>query len=204
MKPFNIKTSIFVICATLLTLFAPQQTSAQELFNGVVTYKMSMNDASAQTYTVYYRGHDQMTDMPHNKLRTLYLSEEKKMYTIMSMMGKPMVSSHDFDYDIFSETKYGDTVPKEDIGNYHCLRITLDSDNEMMEGKVTVWLDTSYHIASQYGLGLPVRTETRMQMQGRTMETVSELVSVVAGEVDDALFAVPGKEGAVWMSIDAD
>ena len=78
MKPFNIKTSIFVICAALLTVFAPQQTSAQELFNGVVTYKMSMNGASAQTYMVYYRGHDQMTDMPLTKLRTLYLSEEKK------------------------------------------------------------------------------------------------------------------------------
>jgi thiol-disulfide isomerase/thioredoxin len=73
----------------------------------------------------------------------------------------------------------------------------------MMEGKVTIWIDTSYHISSQYGLGLPVRTETRMQMQGRTIETVSELVSVAAGEVDDALFAVPGKEGAVWMTIDA-
>ena len=199
-----IKTSFFVICAALLTVFAPQQTSAQELFNGVVTYKMSMNGASAQTYTVYYRGHDQMTDMPHNKLRTLYLSKEKKMYTIMSMLGKPMVSSHDFDYDIFSEMKYDDTVPTEDIGNYHCLRITLDSDNEMMEGKVAVWLDTSYHIASQYGLGLPVRTVSRMEMKGKKMETVSELVSVVEGEVDDALFAVPGKEGVVWMSIDAD
>ena len=104
MKPFNIKTSLFVICAALLTVFAPQQTSAQELFNGVVTYKMSMNGASAQTYTVYYRGHDYMTDMPLTKLRTLYLSEEKKMYTIMSMLSKPMVSSLEIDYDIFSET----------------------------------------------------------------------------------------------------
>ena len=93
-----------MICAALLTVFAPQQTSAQELFNGVVTYKMSMNGASAQTYTVYYRGHDYMTDMPLTKLRTLYLSEEKKMYTIMSMLSKPMVSSLEIDYDIFSET----------------------------------------------------------------------------------------------------
>ena len=78
MKHLNIKITILVICAALLTVFAPQQTSAQELFNGVVTYKMSMNGALAQTYTVYYRGHDQMTDMPLTKLRTLYLSEEKK------------------------------------------------------------------------------------------------------------------------------
>jgi thiol-disulfide isomerase/thioredoxin len=204
MKPFNIKTSIFVIFATLLALFAPQQTSAQELFNGVVTYKMSMNGASAQTYTVYYRGHDYMTDMPLTKLRTLYLSEEKKMYSIMSMLGKPMVSSFDYDVETSSLEIFDETTPTEEIAGHHCLRITTDSENEMMEGKVTIWIDTSYHIASQYGMGLPVRTETRMQMQGRTIETVSELVSVVAGEVDDALFAVPGKEGAVWMTIDAD
>ena len=204
MKHLNIKITILVTCAALLTVFAPQQTSAQELFNGVVTYKMSMNGASAQTYTVYYRGHDQMTDMPHNKLRTLYLSEEKKMYSIMSMLGKPMVSSFDFDGEILSTNFFDDSTPTEDIAGHHCLRITTDSDNETMEGKVTIWLDTSYHIASQYGLGLPVRTETRIEMKGQMMETVSELVSVVEGEVDDALFAVPGKEGAVWMSIDAD
>ena len=204
MNSFHIKTSIFVICVVLLTFFAPQKTSAQELFNGVVTYKMSMNGASATTYTVYYRGHDYMTDMPQNKLRTLYLSEEKKMYSIMSMMGKPIVSSFDFDAEPLHEKIFDDSAPTEEIAGHHCLRISTDSDNEMMEGKVTIWIDTSYHIASQYGMGLPVRTETQMQMQGRTMETVSELVSVVAGEVDDALFAVPGKEDAVWMSIDAD
>ena len=130
MKPFNIKTSIFVICAALLAVFAPQQTSAQELFNGVVTYKMSMNGTSAQTYTVYYRGRDYMTDMPQNKLRTLYLSEEKKMYSIMSMLSKPMVSSHEFDYDILSGTWLDDSIPTEDIAGHHCLRITSAAYSE--------------------------------------------------------------------------
>ena len=130
MKPFNIKTSIFVICVALLTLFAPQQTSAQELFNGVVTYKMSMNGASATTCTVYYRGHDYMTDMPQNKLRTLYLSEEKKMYSIMSMMGKPIVSSFDYDVETSSAEIFDETTPIEDIADHHCLRITLASYSE--------------------------------------------------------------------------
>jgi len=196
--------SIILVGAIWLLTAATHQISAQELFNGVVTYKMSMNGAAAQTYTVYYRGHDQMTDMPHNKMRTLYLSEEKKMYSIMSMMGKPIVSSFDFDAEILSGEMFDESIPTEDIAGHHCLRITTDSDYGAMEGKVTIWLDTSYHIASQYGLGLPVRTVTRMEMKGRMMETVSELVSVVAGEVDDALFAVPGKEGSIWMSIDAD
>ena len=80
--------SIILVGAIWLLTAATHQISAQELFNGVVTYKMSMNGAAAQTYTVYYRGHDQMTDMPHNKMRMLYLSEEKKMYSIMSMIGQ--------------------------------------------------------------------------------------------------------------------
>ena len=140
MKPIHIKTSIFLMCAALLTLFAPQQTSAQELFNGVVTYKMSMNGASATTCTVYYRGRDYLTDMPQNKLRTLYLSEERKMYSIMSMMGKPIVSSFDYDVETSSLEIFDETTPTEEIAGHHCLRITTDSDNEMMEGKVTIWI----------------------------------------------------------------
>ena len=140
MKPFNIKISIAVICAALLTLFAPQKTSAQELFNGVVTYKMSMNGASATTCTVYYRGRDYLTDMPQNKLRTLYLSEEKKMYSIMSMMGKPIVSSFDFDGEILSTNFFDDSTPTEEIAGHHCLRITSAAYSEedllkFMEGK---------------------------------------------------------------------
>ena len=130
MKPFNIKTSIFVICAALLAVFAPQQTSAQELFNGVVTYKMSMNGTSAQTYTVYYRGRDYMTDMPQNKLRTLYLSEEKKMYSIMSMLSKPMVSSFDYDVEPSSVEIFDETTPTEEIAGHHCLRITSAAYSE--------------------------------------------------------------------------
>ena len=130
MKHLNIKITILVICAALLTVFAPQQTSAQELFNGVVTYKMSMNGASATTCTVYYRGHDYMTDMPQNKLRTLYLSEEKKMYSIMSMMGKPIVSSFDFDAEILSTNLFDDSTPTEDIAGHHCLCITSAAYSE--------------------------------------------------------------------------
>ena len=204
MKRNYFKQQPFWVFVVAIMMASVSPLCAQDLFNGVVTYKMSMNGASAQMYTVYYRGHDQMIDMPHDKLRTLYLSKEKKMYTIMSMLGKPVVSSHDFDAEILSSVSFDDTLQTEDIGNHHCLRIIIDGDNDMMEGKVTVWLDTSYHIPSNYGMGLPVRTETKMQIKGRTMATVSELVSVVAGEVDDALFAVPGTEGVVWMSIDAD
>ncbi|MBQ4442889.1 MAG: thioredoxin family protein [Bacteroidales bacterium] len=185
----------------LTCLLAVGTLCAQTLFEGVATYRMSMNGMSAQNYTVYYRGKDQLTDMPMSKMRILYLSEEKKMYTIMSMMGKPIVSSHDYDADILFDAQFDDTLSTEDIDGHHCLRIEIESDNDMMAGKVTVWLDTSYYIPSEYGRGLPVRKVTHMQMNGRSFESVSELVSVVQGKVDDALFVVPS-EGVVSMSVD--
>lgn len=203
MKFFDIKNSIVMICTAWLMVFASQPISAQELFNGVVTYKMTMSGASSN-YTVYYRGYDELADMPLQKMRMLYLSEEKKRYIIMSMFGKPIVNSFDYDVKIFSVDAYGDSIPTEDIAGHHCFRITLDSDNKTVESKTTIWLDTSYHIVSEYGLGLPVRTETQMNMMGSMVDVISELVSVVAGDVDDAMFVVPGKEGVVWMSIDAD
>lgn len=203
MKQFKIKTSIVVMGVIWLLTATMHQILAQELFNGVVTYKMSMNGTSSN-YTVYYRGYDELADMPLQKMRMLYLSEEKKRYIIMSMFDKPIVNSFDYDVKIFSVDAYGDSIPTEDIAGHHCFRITLDSDNKTVESKTTIWLDTSYHIVSEYGLGLPVRTETQMNMMGSMVDVVSELVSVVAGDVDDAMFVVQGKEGVVWMSIDAD
>jgi thiol-disulfide isomerase/thioredoxin len=98
----------------------------------------------------------------------------------------------------------------EVIAGHRCIRVSYEGGNAMVSEQTTVWLDTSYRIPFQYGLdddipyGLPVRTETRMKMKGQDMETVSELVSAVAGEVEAALFAVPGTEGSVWMTLDAD
>lgn len=185
----------------LTCLLAVGTLCAQPLFEGVATYRMSMNGMPAQNYTVYYRGKDQLTDMPISKMRILYLSDEKKMYTIMSMLGKPIVSSADYDADILLDAQFYDTLSTEVIGDHQCIRLDLDSDEDIMSGKVTVWLDTSYHIPSEYGRGLPVRKVTNMQMNGRSFESVSELVSVVAGKVDDALFVVPS-EGVVSMSVD--
>ena len=84
---------------TFLALIFVGNIHAQELFSGVVTYRMSMGGASATTYTTYYRAGDQLTDMPHSKMKTLYLAKEKTMYTVMGMMGKPIVSSRSFDPD---------------------------------------------------------------------------------------------------------
>ena len=195
---------------TFLALIFVGNVHAQELFSGVVTYRMSMGNASATTYTTYYRGNDQLTDMPQNKMKTLYLAEQKTMYTVMGMMGKPIVSSRSFDPDTMEVPLFDVADDIEVIAGHCCIRVSYEGGNAMVSEQTTVWLDTSYRIPFQYGLdddipyGLPVRTETRMKMKGQDMETVSELVSAVAGEVEAALFAVPGTEGAVWMTLDAD
>lgn len=195
-----------VVFALLCAMFFSLPLQAQELFNGVVTYRMSMNGASAQTYMVYYRGQDQLTDMPQSKMKMLYLSTEKKMYTVMGMMGKPVVTSIGLDPDTMSAPLFDVAEGMEIIDGHRCLRIIYESAS----GTSTVWLDTSYRIPFHYGLdddvpyGLPVRTVTKMQMKGMTMESSAELVSVVSGQVEDALFIVPGTEGSVWMTLDAD
>ena len=183
---------------------------SQDLFHGVATYRMSMGNASATTYTTYYRGHDQLTDMPQTRMKTLYLAEQKTMFTVMGMMGRPIVSSRAFDPDTMEVPLFDVADDIEVIAGHRCIRVSYEGGNAMVSEQTTVWLDTSYRIPFHYGLdddipyGLPVRTETRMKMKGQDMETVSELVSAVAGEVEAALFTVPGTEGSVWMTLDAD
>lgn len=195
---------------TFLALIFVGNIHAQELFSGVVTYRMSMGGASATTYTTYYRAGDQLTDMPQSKMKTLYLAKEKTMYTVMGMMGKPIVSSRSFDPDTMEVPLFDVADDIEVIAEHRCIRVSYEGGNAMVSEQTTVWLDTSYHIPFQYGhddeipYGLPVRTETKMNMKGQRMETQSELVSVVAGGVEDAMFVVPGTEGAVWMTLDAD
>lgn len=195
---------------TFLALIFVGNIHAQELFSGVVTYRMSMGGASATTYTTYYRAGDQLTDMPQSKMKTLYLAKEKTMYTVMGMMGKPIVSSRSFDPDTMEVPLFDVADGIEVVAGHRCIRVSYEGGNAMVSEQSTVWLDTSYHIPFQYGhddeipYGLPVRTETKMNMKGQRMETQSELVSVVAGGVEDAMFVVPGTEGAVWMTLDAD
>lgn len=183
---------------------------SQDLFYGVATYRMSMGNASATTYTTYYRGHDQLTDMPQSRMKTLYLAEQKTMFTVMGMMGKPIVSSRAFDPDTMEVPLFDVADGIEVVAGHRCIRVSYEGGNAMVSEQSIVWLDTSYHIPFHYGLddeipyGLPVRTETKMNMKGQRMETQSELVSVVAGGVEDAMFVVPGTEGAVWMTLDAD
>lgn len=185
--------------------------SAQGLWSGVATYSNWMvGGGSATTYTSYYRGMDVMTDMPQTKTKTLFLAAEKKQYTVMGMMGKPIVSSRDLDPDTMSVPLLDVADGLELVAGHKCIRVSYEGGNEMYSEETTIWLDTTYRIPFQYSLddevpyGLPVRTEMRMKMKGQTMDVVAELVSVVEGEVDDAIFAVPSTEGAVTMSVDAD
>ena len=207
-KPMKHHSIKIIILGVTLLMVSPLQ--AQELFHGVATYRMSMGNASATTYTTYYRGHDQLTDMPQSKMKTLYLAEQKTMYTVMGMMGKPIVSSRSFDPDTMEVPLFDVADGIEVVAGHRCIRVSYEGGNAMVSEQSTVWLDTSYHIPFHYGLddeipyGLPVRTETKMNMKGQSMETQSELVSVVAGGVEDAMFVVPGTEGAVWMALDAD
>lgn len=206
MKHHSIKIIVLGIALMLLS-----SLHAQKLWNGSATYSNWMiGGGSATSYTTYYRGADVMTNMPQNKTKTLFLATEKKQYSVMAMMGKPIITSQDFDPDTIEVPLFDIADGLDSVVGHRCLRVNYEEGNEMYHGATTVWLDTTYHIPFYYSLddevpyGLPVRTEIRMEMNGKTMNVVAELVSVVEGKVDDALFMVPSTDGAVTMSVDAE
>lgn len=202
---FIMKPTRTYVLYVLMTI-APTAGVAQELFHGMAVYQMSMGKASAQTYTTYYRGQDIMTEMPQSKMRTLYLESERCMYNVMGMMGKPMVNRYDVNLSTMEVPLFDIGDELQSIDGHSCLRVSYSTGNT----RCTTWLDTGYHIPFYYGLdenirhGLPVRTETSTSMRGMTTKSVTELVSIVAGRVDDALFAVPAKDNVVMMSMDGD
>ena len=198
MKPVRIS-----ILYTLLSI-ASTAGLAQEIFHGKAVYRMSVGEASAQTYTTFYRGQDYVTDMPQNKMRILYLDSEKSMYNIMGMMGKPVVNRFNMNPNTMEVPLFDIDDELQPVNGHSCLRVSYSTGNT----ECITWLDTSYHIPFFYGLdddilyGLPVRTEMHTSMKGVTRKSVTELVFVVAGRVDDTLFAVPEKDGVVMMSMD--
>lgn len=206
MKYHSIKTVTLVAVIMLSS-----SLHAQKKWNGAVTYSNWMiGGGSATNYTSYYRGADVMTDMPQTKTKTLFLAEKKKQYTVSTMMGKPIVTSRNFDPDTMEVPLFNIADWLETVAGHSCIRVSYEAGNDVYSEETTVWLDTSYHIPFYYSIddeapyGLPVRTEMRMKMNGQTMDVVAELVSVVEGEVDDALFAVPSTEGAVTISVNAE
>lgn len=210
----NMKFKKLILLTALLTI--SRTAFSQQLFEGVATFRSSVKlvngDAPApSTSTYYYRGNDLYVDMPQNKLRTLYLSKEKKQYSINSMMGKPILMSNNIDPDTMEIPLFDIADEMETVDGHLCLKVSYEGGNNMVSTNSTVWLDTTYHIPFHYGLsdevpyGLPVREEMKMVMQGRpAMEIVNTLVSVTAGKVEDAYFAIPDKDKMVTLSMGDD
>jgi hypothetical protein len=124
MKHLIIK-SLTAIAMVFLSFGA---ASAQDLWSGVATYSNRMvGGGSATTYTSYYRGMDVMTDMPQSKMRTLYLSKEKTLYSVMGMMGKPIVSSRSFDPVTMEVPLFDMASEMETIAGHNCIRVSYES-----------------------------------------------------------------------------
>ena len=199
----------------LINLICLGGVSAQESFQGVATYQMTPpGNSPVVTYTKYYRGNDYMTDSPQQKVKELYLSDQNARYWINNTMGKPIFNKASIDLE--KEKALGfEVVPGIEIVNGHrCIRVSQERaiENKAMKMRIqsTQWLDTSYHIPFNYGCykevpyGLIVREENTSDMNGITFNTITDLVSVVEGKVDDALFFVPDEEeGFMHANVDA-
>ena len=111
----------------LVLAMAVTSLGAQELWNGVVTYSNRMVGGGAPTtYTSYHRGADVMTDMPQTKTKTLYLSAEKRLYTVMGMMGKPIVSTREIDPDTMTVPLLEVDDGLETLAGHRCLKVSYE------------------------------------------------------------------------------
>ncbi len=198
----------------LINLICLGGVSAQELFHGVATYRMTTpGNTTGLIHTTYYRGNDYMTDRPQQKTKGIYLSDQMTHYTVNLTMGKPAITKGSINLEKEKDLGFEVAQGIEMVNGHRCIRVSQEraAGNKVMKMRVqsTQWLDTSYHIPFNYGCckevpyGLIVREENTSDMNGMTTKTVIELVSVVEGKVDDALFIVPDKEGALLATLDA-
>lgn len=193
----------------LLTVIALNSISAQPLFEGRLTYvqKTSGGMASESKFVEYYKGDNVVSDMPDIKSKIIYRDDSQELVSIQSMMGTPIVTrktmekSSDDTPLLFSDT----LVP---VNGYSCLRVEYEIETEMMQGKSTVWIDTSFKIPFNYGVfadlqyGLVVKSESELTMKGIRMRTSKELQDLRYGDVDMALFALPDEEKAIVITLD--
>lgn len=193
----------------LLTVIAVNSISSQSLFEGRLTYvqKTSGGMASESKFVEYYKGDNVVSDMPDIKSKIIYRGDSQELVSIQSMMGTPIVTrktmgkSSDDTPLLFSDT----LVP---VNGYSCLRVEYEIETEMMQGKSTVWIDTSFKIPFNYGVfadlqyGLVVKSESELTMKGIRMRTSKELQDLRYGDVDMALFALPDEEKAIVITQD--
>ena len=149
------------LAAIAMVFLAFGAASAQGLWSGVATYSNWVAGGGVNTYTSYYRGMDVMTDMPQSKMKTLYLAKEKTLYSVMGMMGKPIVSSRSFDPDTREVPLFDVASEMETIAGHNCIRVSYESGNAMVSENTTVWLDTSYRIPFYYSLDDDIPTACR-------------------------------------------
>lgn len=206
----------------LLTILSITLSSfAQNYFEGKIVYtqKMDIGFASKSEVIEYYKGRHSVSEMPAMKMKIIYRDDKKELTTIQELMGTPMVvtvpmysndtTELDLDDSLLDESKdssaseiqVSDTLVS--ILGHRCIQITTNTDNEMMDGVSTVWIDTSVHIPYNFGidsdvpLGLVVKSETDVNMNGKNVKIIKELKAIFEGEIDDRIFALPNEKEAI-------
>ena len=193
----------------LLTVIAVNSISSQSLFEGRLTYMQNTSGgmAAEMKFVEYYKGDCIVSDMPDIKSKIIYRGDSKELVSIQSMMGTPIVTRKTMEKGtddtplLFSDSLIS-------INGYSCLRVEYELETEMMQGKSTVWIDTSFKIPFNYGVfadlqyGLVVKSESELTMKGLSMHTSKELQDMRYGDVDMALFALPDEEKAIVITQD--
>ncbi len=207
----------------LFTVFSIASLSsfAQNYFEGKIVYtqKMDIGFASKSEVFEYYKGRHSVSEMPAMKMKIIYRDDKKELTTIQELMGTPMVVTVPMNINDTTELNIDDSLLAEagesgeselqvsdtlvSILGHRCIQITTNSDDKMMNGVSTLWIDTSFHIPYNFGIdsdvpfGLVVKSETEVTMNGKNVKITKELKAIFEGEIDDRIFALPDEKEAI-------
>ena len=193
----------------LLTVITVNNIFPQSSFEGRLTYiqKMSREVSTEIKLNEYYKGNNFVSDIPELKTKLIYRGDLHELVSIQSMFETPIITKQTIGKDFDgAPLQIHDTIVF--INDYSCIRLEYETENDLMKGKNTVWIDTSFKIPYNYGIypeleyGLVVKSVSEVVVKGMTIRTIRELQELHYGDVDMMLFALPDEDNAIVITQD--
>jgi len=188
----------------MLAVFPVNIIISQTLFEGKLTYIQKTNTGLTSDILSmdYHKGNDFVSFTPELKTKVIYNSHSQEIVSIQTMMEIPIISRKQIEINTdMSPVLFDDSI--FNINGHFCLRFEKEVDNEMIKGKTSVWIDTSYKIPYNYGTipnlryGLVVKTESEVTVKGIKMCTIKELQDIYYGNVDSNMFVLPDQSKSI-------
>ncbi|MBR5778601.1 MAG: hypothetical protein IKY22_09080 [Bacteroidales bacterium] len=202
----NTKKYKNIIVALAALLMMGSQAVAQEYFQGKATFKTTISNPANTTteFETYYRADGSYSTILPTMMRTVYLADEKMVYTISTMFGKTTVMyiTEEHGLDAIKSIKI---YPKaETINGKSCIKVSFVAESSGVENSSTVWIDTSINVTNKMtpnGKGIAIKSIEKAKANGMTFQSTSELISLDSGYYDSNAFRIPSKDEAEWIDL---